>query len=144
VTVTCTTCPWFQIGVIDGPSCYNPESPYHPRHVDFNESCSCDQHPDRDSEDELNPWTNAVAEALRDRAEKAEQALAAARAENERLKDVGRTLVRRLDFVHASDEYRGVWTIAHVHGAYQGPMYVHELNAARALFCPTPEAPKEA
>jgi len=33
--------------------------------------------------EELNPWTNAVAEALRDRAEQAEQALAAAREEIE-------------------------------------------------------------
>jgi len=36
--------------------------------------------------EELNPWTNAVAEALRDRAEKAEQALAAAREENAKLR----------------------------------------------------------
>jgi len=36
--------------------------------------------------EELNPWTNAVAEALRDRAEKAEQALAAAREETAKLR----------------------------------------------------------
>lgn len=46
---TCKTCPWFESGTMEGPSCPNPQSPYFPWHIDFDESCSCDEHPDRKS-----------------------------------------------------------------------------------------------
>ncbi len=44
---TCVTCPWFFGGVMEGPSCSNPDSTYFPWHIDFDESCTCLEHPDR-------------------------------------------------------------------------------------------------
>jgi hypothetical protein len=44
---TCKTCPWFEGGAMEGPSCLAPASPYYPWHIDFDSSCSCGEHPDR-------------------------------------------------------------------------------------------------
>lgn len=44
-------------------------------------------------------------------------------------------LVRRLDEIHADPDYISVWAIAQVHrGAYAGPKYDVELEAARAAL----------
>ncbi len=43
-------------------------------------------------------------------------------------------LVKRLDVVRDSAEYRSVWDMAYVHdGAYSGPTFAAELEAARAV-----------
>jgi len=42
------------------------------------------------------------------------------------------TLIVKMDEVHASPEYRGVWTLYHVHGGeYEGPNYVKEIETAK-------------
>lgn len=48
-------------------------------------------------------------------------------------------LIKQLDFVHGSPEFRSVWTVSHIHvGPYDGPKYEDELNAARVALKPTP------
>ena len=76
-------------------------------------------------------WDSPQAESVRkvvERALLAESLLAEA---------VGalRGLVTRLDFVHESASYRGVWSLYAVHGGrYEGPKYIDELANARALL----------
>jgi hypothetical protein len=44
-------------------------------------------------------------------------------------------LVRKLDIVHHSPEYRAVWETAQLHaGQYAGPQYIEELSDARAVL----------
>lgn len=53
--------------------------------------------------------------------------------------DAFRALVERLDVVHASDEYRSVWTADQIRfGPYRGPDYTEALATARAAL-KTPE-----
>lgn len=54
---------------------------------------------------------------------------------HDRLVEALQGLVNRLDFVHESEEYKGIWTLAHVHGVrYNGPKYSTELETARAAL----------
>jgi chromosome segregation ATPase len=58
----------------------------------------------------------------------------AAEAERDEARRALRGLVTRLDEVHASPEYRGVWELSFLrNGAYRGPTYTEALDAARAL-----------
>lgn len=51
------------------------------------------------------------------------------------LREALKTLVDKLDAVHADERFRGVWTVSQMHiGAYAGPTYTDELAAARAAL----------
>jgi hypothetical protein len=54
------------------------------------------------------------------------------------LEQAARRLVERLDFIHEHSAYKAVWTLAHVHGGYDGPNYAEELAALRAALRSAP------
>lgn len=63
--------------------------------------------------------------SISNRLKQSESALAATRKALEKL-------VNRLEFVHADEKYKAVWTYAHIHRMpYDGPKYEDELNAAK-------------
>ena len=55
------------------------------------------------------------------------------------LEAAARTLVERLDFVHAHPNYQGVWMMAGIHSyPYTGPIYIDELAALKAALSSPP------
>ncbi len=63
----------------------------------------------------------------------AEEQRAAANVALSEAREVVRTLVNRLDAVHADPTFMAVWEVAQAHrGVYLGPTYIHELLAARS------------